>query len=133
MSIIKTWEESEQEDGEPWRLPATVYMQDEIDKLRAALKVAQANVEHWKSARESAMFAGEQMQAKLSAIEAQPAYDPIGAWNKGFEEGKRLAEQSQPLTKEQVEKVYAALKEADCLASLDSVDEAIEIMKGVRG
>jgi len=26
---------------------------------------------------------------------AQPAYDPIGAWNKGFEEGKRLAEQAK--------------------------------------
>jgi hypothetical protein len=39
---------------------------------------------------------------------------------------------AQPLTKEQVEKVLGALVDADKYVSLDSVDEAIEIMKGVR-
>ena len=39
---------------------------------------------------------------------------------------------AQPLTKEQVEKVFGALVDADKYVSLDSVDEAIEIMKGVR-
>lgn len=36
---------------------------------------------------------------------AKPVYDPIGTWNKGFEEGKRIAEQGQKLTPEQTENV----------------------------
>lgn len=48
-------------------------------------------------------------KAIANAKAAQPPYDPIGAWNKGFEAGKRIAEQAQPLTKGQAGQVLDTL------------------------
>ncbi len=160
MSTITHWEE---------RLPAILNTPEEIanardaeiTELREALKVAQANVEHWKAARESAMFAGEQMQAKLSAIESQPVHELVealecliathwpleeatssdGCYTDDPNEIKARkalanAKTTQPLTKEQVEDVIDILENNAC--GFDDHDykeikRAIEIMKGVRG
>lgn len=77
MSTIKTWQEREQLDIEPIRLPEECYMQDEIDELREALKAAQAQIDSFcMDYRIKCDAETKALQAKLSAIEAQ---EPV-AW-----------------------------------------------------
>ena len=61
MSTIKTWEEREQLDIEPIRLPEECYMQDEIDELREALKAAQEE-------RRSAILLGAEIERNYMAL-----------------------------------------------------------------
>ena len=65
----------------------------------------------------------------------QPAapYDPIGAWNKGFEEGKRLAQPvAQPLKASEIVTMYAEQPtcDADMIEFAREIEQAHGIKKG---
>tara|TARA_R110000868_G_scaffold5762_1_gene33873 strand:- start:17 stop:583 length:567 start_codon:yes stop_codon:yes gene_type:complete len=80
MSTIKTWQEREQLDIEPIRLPEECYMQAEITELREALKAAQAQIDSFcMDYRIKCDAETKALQAKLSAIEAQEPAGEVSA------------------------------------------------------
>ena len=158
MSTIKTWKQLLNERIGDMQITTNddvrLAMQDHIDAVTEALKAAQEEthfaIQHqFVLIKQRDDFRAERdaLQAKLSAIEAQEPMNelveacgryeaalmaafPQGAHGEAFEQwnearkvlAKRDAKAAQPLTKEQLRE-----------RTPDEVNEAIEIMKGVRG
>ena len=74
-------------------------MEQALQSQAECIKKLEASVEHWKAARESALFAGAQMKAQLADIAALDVTELVGAL--------QLFAYALPLDKSTVKTCYA--------------------------